>query len=1169
MTTILKEEASLSTSYQRGVELAKRGKVGTTKAYWCDDGEVQLKARVNGSTGSYDVTVELNPEEREVVSYNCTCPAHRKYFGMCKHAIAVALNFSYVYRFSNVQIPRPADIVEVFEPLVKSDRLDVVTAPSAPKPSPKPKPRPKPLPPTSPQVSAIISGYAEQTRREVQIDTPPSSDRGEAVAAPVSLECVLQDRWSITRGTRVTYLWSLGLKVCRGKSSYVVKSIEDLIFAWENSSFYSYGKNLAFRHSPSAFTPSANQLIERLRGIVRAQRCYFDTYEDRGSYYYRNGMNSKEISLDNGQLTEILSGLEGEHITLESTYYQSYGGYRRQRTTLVIRNANPRPTVRLEHAEDIWRLSVEPRSLACVSDDRETIMWDDDSLYLCDAKFSHDLGPFFAAVLPIRDPLNVRDADMGNLVATIAPVLSEHVNLEMPAEATELMPPQAEFVFHVSLEEGRIVCRATVSYGTTTLPLYANVYKDQPARDVRREMLVQQLVRAFFPLGDHRTPNYGIPHEGSTPSNGGGRWDSYLLPSNQRGDPWFDRYDDEAYYLLFTEGLDALRQIGEVYLSERLRNVTVRQSPSVNIEASVSGGLLDLVVSSDDMSPSELMEYLSSYRIRQKFVRLENGDIVELDGPVAIVDELADGLGITAEQLVEGTGGLPSNRTLFVDAMLKRAEGVSFSRDTGFRKIVRDFETIADADFVVPASISAKLRPYQEDGFRWLCTLGGVGFGGILADDMGLGKTLQAISYLVHARDEGAELPALVVCPASLVYNWASEFERFAPDMEVSVVAGGKRERVSAIAASPDSNVLVTSYDLMKRDIDAYDEQSFSCVILDEAQYIKNPNTQVARAAKRLEARTRFALTGTPIENRLLELWSIFDFLMPGVLGTRDSFAKRFSSPIGSGDEAAATRLQRLVSPFILRRLKRDVLRDLPEKNESLVTASLAGEQDKLYRASAQRLRMQLEKTLPEEFAGQRIQVLAELTKLRQICCDPHLVFDNYKGGSAKLDTCMELVQTAIAGGHQVLVFSQFTSMLDLIAKRLSAGKVSYLTLTGSTPKEERLRLVARYQAGEAPVFLISLKAGGVGLNLTAADIVIHFDPWWNVAAEDQATDRTHRIGQTREVSVFKLIAKDTVEEKIVAMQQAKRALADAVIGGEGVSSSVITRDDILALLDS
>ncbi|MDY3753495.1 MAG: DEAD/DEAH box helicase, partial [Collinsella sp.] len=453
------------------------------------------------------------------------------------------------------------------------------------------------------------------------------------------------------------------------------------------------------------------------------------------------------------------------------------------------------------------------------------------------------------------------------------------------------------------------------------------------------------------------------------------------------------------------------------------------------------------------------------------------------------------------------------------------------------------------------------------DGYQWLGSLEHLGLGGILADDMGLGKTLQMIAHILARVEAGDAKPTLVVCPASLVYNWTAELERFAPSIDVCAIVGAKAQRRVQIAGVAEHNVVVTSYDLMRRDIDEYVEQDFARVVLDEAQYIKNPLTQVARAAKRLPAGVRFALTGTPIENRLSELWSIFDFLMPGLLGTRESFAKRFESPVEHAEGDSAARLQALVSPFVLRRVKEDVVADLPEKIEDTVMAQLTGEQRKLYLANQDRIAQQVQHREAGEFKKDKLKVLAELTKLRQICCDPHLHYADYKAGSAKLDTCMELVHGALDGGHRILLFSQFTGMLDIIGKRLAKEDIAFLKLTGASSKESRAKMVAQFQAGEVPVFLISLKAGGVGLNLTAADVVIHYDPWWNVAAQDQATDRAHRIGQQHTVTVYKLIAKDTIEERIMQMQESKRDLVNSVLGGDGISSALFTREDVLALL--
>jgi len=424
-----------------------------------------------------------------------------------------------------------------------------------------------------------------------------------------------------------------------------------------------------------------------------------------------------------------------------------------------------------------------------------------------------------------------------------------------------------------------------------------------------------------------------------------------------------------------------------------------------------------------------------------------------------------------------------------------------------------------------------------------------------LADDMGLGKTLQVLAMLLAVKEEGFEntapppLPSIVVCPASLVYNWLSEATRFTPQLKVCTVAGNASERAACIEQATQYDLLVTSYDLLKRDIELYAGLGFNYVVLDEAQYIKNQNTQSAKAVKLLQSEHRLALTGTPIENSLAELWSIFDFLMPGYLYDYKRFKQDFEAPIVKmKDESAIQRLRALVRPFILRRMKEDVLKELPAKIEQVHLAEMDEEQRNIYLATLVQTKRDLTDKLAEAGAGQaRIMVLAALTRLRQICCDPTLVFANYTGLSTKLQLCLELIHNSLDGGHRVVLFSQFTSMLAIIQKRLKAEGIEYYLLQGSTSKIERLKLVDQFNAGDVPVFLVSLKAGGTGLNLTGADIVIHYDPWWNLSAQNQATDRTHRIGQTKHVQVFNLIAKDTIEEKILKLQEAKAELAQQI----------------------
>ena len=518
---------------------------------------------------------------------------------------------------------------------------------------------------------------------------------------------------------------------------------------------------------------------------------------------------------------------------------------------------------------------------------------------------------------------------------------------------------------------------------------------------------------------------------------------------------------------------------------------------------------------------------------------------------------------------------MPLFRALYLDELLAEKESVELKKNREYRKLIGKMRSYENGDYEVPQSLEAVLREYQRDGFYWIKTLKENGFGGILADDMGLGKTLQILAFLLSEKEQGKvgdELRTLIVAPASLVYNWKKEVERFTPQLSVCVMAGTAHERKELIKNQTSNvDVWITSYDLLKRDIELYQDIVFANEIIDEAQYIKNQTTHAAKSVRLVNSSFRMALTGTPMENRLSELWSIFDYLMPGFLYGYTRFRSEIETLIVSDkDEDAMTRLRAMIHPFILRRLKKDVLKELPEKQEEIVTVALSGEQKKLYQAHSQRLKMFLEDQNDEDFAQNKLQILAELTKLRQLCCGPELLLENYKGENAKLETCIELITQAIAGGHKILLFSQFTSMLDLIGEELKKAKIDYYRIDGSVKKEARMEMVEQFQnpQNQVSVFCISLKAGGTGLNMTAADIVIHYDPWWNKAAQNQATDRAHRIGQKHAINVYQLIAEETIEQKICELQQVKEDLAEEVLSGEGISSTQFNKDEIMNLLE-
>jgi SNF2 family DNA or RNA helicase len=463
-----------------------------------------------------------------------------------------------------------------------------------------------------------------------------------------------------------------------------------------------------------------------------------------------------------------------------------------------------------------------------------------------------------------------------------------------------------------------------------------------------------------------------------------------------------------------------------------------------------------------------------------------------------------------------------------------------------------------------PRGLKGTLRPYQEQGLSWLKFIHDIGSGGVLADDMGLGKTLQTIALLLSVKQEEKSVKALIVAPTSVVTNWVREIERFAPTLTVALWHGQQRKEQQDELETAD--VIITSYALLRRDEEMLKELDLTYAILDEAQHIKNPMSATAAAAKRLRAKRRLALTGTPIENRLSEIWSIFDFVSPGLLGPLNKFEERFARPIADGDHKTAARLRATIHPFILRRTKSEVAKDLPEKIEMDQICDLAGEQKSLYTQVVREVRAQIMGDVERlGVSGAHIQILAGLTRLRQAACDPRLLglprpFSDEDSG--KLIALRELVEECEAGGHKVLVFSQFVTMLQLIKNALDKDGITYEYLDGST--KDRPERVDRFQNDPGcTVFLISLKAGGTGLNLTAADTVIHFDPWWNPAVEDQATDRAHRIGQTKVVTAYRLVAAGTIEEKILQLKAKKRELVSSVLTEDAGGAKKLTKSDL------
>ena len=620
----------------------------------------------------------------------------------------------------------------------------------------------------------------------------------------------------------------------------------------------------------------------------------------------------------------------------------------------------------------------------------------------------------------------------------------------------------------------------------------------------------------------------------------------------------------EAVYRFLTEGIYAMQKVAEVYCSDEFRRMAPRK-PHFTGTLRMQDGALQLELREGGEPTPEILAILQALRENRRYFRLKDGaflDLTDMDEWRELADAAAPAAPEAESAPEDGRSAvkIAAFRAAYMMSLLEGG-GLPVEADGSVRRFVRGMSEEGEP---CPAPLDGALRPYQTRGFMWMQALDRLHMGGVLADDMGLGKTVQVIALLLWARRRGDETrPSIIVAPTSLVYNWASEIARFAPELRVATGEGAQNVRAQTIArlASPDSgvDVYITSYPLIRRDIGQLGRVAFRFAILDEAQYIKNAMSVGAGAVKQLRAQTRFALTGTPMENHPGELWSIFDFVLPGYLLSFAQFMHRF----GTGEEADV--LRRRIRPFLLRRLKGDVLRELPEKNEIQMMADMTEEQRRVYQASLLRLRPQVEGLLE---GRNRVEMLAAITELRQICGHPSLVLPSYAASSGKLDLLLDVLPGALEAGHRALIFSQFTRMLRILQRRLEAVGIECLYLDGETPSRRRMELVEQFNGGRGQVFLISLKAGGSGLNLVGADTVIHFDPWWNPAAEDQATDRAHRIGQKHTVNVIRLITRGSIEEQVVRLGARKRELFDQMITAGETMPTQLTPEDIRSLFE-
>lgn len=684
-------------------------------------------------------------------------------------------------------------------------------------------------------------------------------------------------------------------------------------------------------------------------------------------------------------------------------------------------------------------------------------------------------------------------------------------------------------------------------------PILPELYFDMPSGDIS--------VKIKYPEDNFHNDHYKDPVKYEI--------EKYLelwgFHKKSEEDLYILKGDDNIYDFL-SSAFAGIKESSTIFITDDYKKKDINAGMKLSAGIRLEGELLNISVDTGAYSFNELLDAIQSLGIKKKFFRFKDGSFIDFrNKEISTFKELSEELGLKGDKKSISLTS-PKYRALFLDGMLSEGN-ISLNKDNSFQSFIDKFKKSKEMAFEIPEFLKDILREYQKTGYQWLKNLSNLGLSGILADEMGLGKTIQIIALLLSEKKD-FKTPSLVVSPTSLIYNWQKEISRFAPEMNAVVLSGTAKERQSIFSSSENADVFIITYDTLKRDINHLKDIEFNYIILDEAQYIKNPLTKAAEAVKSLQSRRRFALTGTPIENSLSELWSIFDFLMPGYLHSYSKFQKIYERPIVlENDKDALLSLRNHTVPFILRRTKEQVLKDLPDKVYSILYAELTKEQKKLYAANFLKAKGEFDAYLSEETLNKnKFKVLSMLTRLRQICCHPAMFVENYTGGSGKLDITLETIKTLVESKHRILLFSQFTSMLDIIKKGLDAMKISYYYLDGKTPSKERTLLTEEFNKGGPSIFLISLRAGGSGLNLTGADIIMHFDQWWNPAVMEQASDRAHRIGQKKTVHVYNIIAKDTIEEKIIELQNKKRDLTQNVIQDGETFINRMAEDELKAL---
>ena len=934
------------------------------------------------------------------------------------------------------------------------------------------------------------------------------------------------------------------------KHMYKIKNITEFTQSIQTNSNFKYGEKLEFEHRREAFDQDSQKYIDLICKYGEIIKYALDNAYEKGSYYGKT-IPTGSIPLNERSIDDIYDMFKGKAIIAKSDYVENIKFDEQNRDQKFFK---------LTQINDI-KYNIELTEEACemriLQGKQNVYISKPNEIIRCNEDFDNITLPLIAILRNNHlKEVAISNEQLTQLFSVVMPNYKDTIEIEEKAEKSIEVYKPKELGVKVYLdfdEQGYLIADVKFCYGDIEInPIIDGITKSENKINIPRNTLEEaKVLNTFISSG--------------------------FMKDEQRN--CFIIVGDEIIYNFLSNDIEYYMQKFEVMVTDEFKKKQIRQPQMGTIGVRIENNLLELDLTSLDIDIDEISEIMSKYKLKKKFHKLKDGSFLELqdNNQVDFIDKIVDGMDVDYSNIENGTIEIPAQRTLYLNQLLKGLKNTKIVKDQNYKNIVNEFnKENLEEELAVPKSLEDILRSYQKIGYKWLTTLDKYKFGGVLADDMGLGKTIQLLSVIKQYFDNTPKKErkaSLVICPSSLSLNWQKEAEKFTKGIKTLVITGKLSDRKSMIKDIKKYDLVIVSYDLLKRDIDLYLENkySFKYIIADEAQYLKNSKTQNAQSIKKLKSETRFALTGTPIENSLSELWSIFDFIMPNYLFSYKKFKQEFEIPIvKDDDEKTMNKLRMLIEPFVLRRTKKEVLTELPEKTISVMNNKMEDEQKKIYVSYVARVKKELAQSINEVGVNKsRMQVLAALTRLRQICCHPSLFIEDYTSGSSKLDQCMEIVEEGIEGGHKILLFSSYTSMFTIIEKKLEEKGIKYFKLTGKTKVAERIKMVEDFNKEQSvKVFLISIKAGGTGLNLTGADMVIHYDPWWNLSVENQATDRAYRIGQKNNVQVYKLITKDSIEEKINELQQKKAALMDNVLDVKTSFISQMSKEDIMNLFN-